>query len=266
MDTLPEKLPLHTDLGTRVESCQKHGGFESKGMKLPMMKREIWSACPTCAAEREAAEREALLRGRAQLERERLDNMMRASGIPERVKGCTFANFHAQTDAQKSAMQTAMEFAETFDERCKTGDSLIFAGRPGTGKGHLAAAIMNRLIPERLPIYTTCLDMIRAVRETWRRDSKHTETEVLTELQDAALLIIDEIGVQYGTDGEQTVIFDVLDRRYRQMRSTIFITNQDKAGFKAYIGERAYDRLTQTAKWVPFDWNSYRTTARRESA
>lgn len=266
MEALPEKSALQTDLGTRTETCEKHGDFESKGMKFLSMKREIWTVCPACTKEREDAQKRIEAEGHAQLQRERLDSMLRASGIPERVKGCSFSNFKASTNDQKSAMQSAMEFADSFAARLKTGDSLIFAGPPGTGKGHLAAAVMNKLIPDYLPIYTTCLDMIRAVRETWRKESKHSESQVLQEFEDAALLIIDEIGVQYGTDGEQTIIFDVLDRRYRQMRPTIFITNQDKAGFKSFIGERAYDRLTQTAKWIPFDWSSYRATARRESA
>ncbi len=266
MEASPENFMVKIDLGTKTRTCDAHGDFESKGLKLPRMTREIWSACPECASDEQKAERRRSAEARALLERERLDGMIRASGIPERVKGCTFANFNATTDAQKFAMQAAMEYAENFGVHLKSGDSLIFAGRPGTGKGHLASAIMNRLMPDYLPVYTTCLDMIRSVRETWRKDSKHSETQVLNELENAALLIIDEIGVQYGTDGEQTVIFDVLDRRYRQMRPTVFITNQDKAGFKSFIGERAYDRLTQVAKWVPFDWQSYRPTARREAA
>lgn len=266
MEALPEKTPLKTDLGTKSVVCEIHGEFVSKGMKLPMMKREIWSGCQACADDRSAEDRRAEAESRAAIERERLNAMLRASGIPERIKGCTFANFNAATDAQKFAMQAAMDFAESFADRRKNGDSLIFAGRPGTGKGHLAAAIMNRLMPDHLPVYTTCLDMIRSVRDTWRKDSKHSESQVLDELESVPLLIIDEIGVQYGTDGEQTIIFDVLDRRYRQMRPSVFITNQDKAGFKAFIGERAYDRLTQVAKWVPFDWASYRPTARRSAA
>lgn len=265
MEASSEKPVSQSDLGTRQEDCKTHGPFESKGMRMAGMKREFWTSCPTCTKQREEAQKREEAEGRAQLQRERLDNMLRASGIPERVKGSTFANFKAETDDQKAAMQAAMDFAENFGVRRKTGDSLIFAGRPGTGKGHLAAAVMNKLIPDYLPIYTTCLDMIRSVRETWRKDSKHSESQVLQEYEDAYLLIIDEIGVQYGTDGEQTIIFDVLDRRYRQMRPTIFITNQDKAGFKTFIGDRAYDRLTQTAKWIPFDWHSYRATARREA-
>jgi DNA replication protein DnaC len=220
--------------------------------------------CQPCGEARKAEEKRAEAEERAQRERERLEGLLRASGIPARLQGCTFASYHASTDGQKKALQAAMDYARDFPAHRKSGESLILAGKPGTGKGHLAAAVMNALMPEHLPIYTTCLDMIRSVRDTWRKDSKYSETQVLQEYENAALLIIDEIGVQYGTEGEQTVIFDVLDRRYRQMRPTIFITNQDRAGFTSFIGERSFDRLRQTAKWVDFSWASYRPTARKE--
>lgn len=266
MDTSPDN-PLKTDLGTREETCERHGLFIAKGIRLNFGKgREIWSACDRCAAERDAAERAAEAEARAQRERDRLDQMLRDSGIPERLKGCTFASYQAPTDAQKAALQSVMDFADGFESHLKTGASLILAGKPGTGKGHLAAACMAKLMPRHLPIYTTCLDMIRSVRETWRKDSKFSESQVLQALEDADLLVVDEIGVQYGTDGEQTIIFDVLDRRYRQMRPSIFITNQDVGGFKQFIGDRAYDRLKQTGRWVTFDWPSYRTQARKEAA
>jgi DNA replication protein DnaC len=50
------------------------------------------------------------------------------------------------------------------------------------------------------------------------------------------------------------------------MRPTILLTNQDKAGLKTFIGERAFDRLTETSRWIPFDWASYRLQARKEAA
>ena len=263
MDTSPEKPSLSVDLGTRQATCETHGLYAATGMRLTIgAGREIWTSCPLCNADREASERRAVSESRAKAERDRLDSMLRASGIPERLKGCTFATYLAPTDAMKAAKQAVMDFTDRFESCLKTGESLILAGKPGTGKGHLAAACMTMLMPRWLPVYTTCLDMIRSVRETWRKDSKFTELQVLQELEDAALLVLDEIGVQYGTEGEQTIIFDVLDRRYRQMRPTIFITNQDLAGFKGFIGERAYDRLKQTARWVPFEWASYRLQAR----
>ena len=51
----------------------------------------------------------------------------------------------------------------------------------------------------------------------------------------------------------------------RSMNPTIFITNQNRAGFTQAIGERSYDRLKETARWVPFDWESYRPQARKEA-
>ena len=68
--------------------------------------------------------------------------------------------------------------------------------------------------------------------------------------------------VQFGTDSEQNHIFDVLDSRYREMRPTIILTNMDKEGLKGFVGDRVFDRMTEVAKWVPFAWASYRTTAR----
>ncbi|MBK6594316.1 MAG: ATP-binding protein [Burkholderiales bacterium] len=110
------------------------------------------------------------------------------------------------------------------------------------------------------------MSIIRNVRGTWRKDSEQSETEVLRMYGTADLLVIDEIGVQYGTDGEQTILFDVMDRRYREMMPTILLTNQAKAGFKQFIGDRSFDRLVETSRWVAFDWPSHRATARRESA
>ena len=84
--------------------------------------------------------------------------------------------------------------------------------KPGNGKTHLAAAILQAVLTPEVR-YTTALDLVRAVRDTWRRDSDRSELQLLSYLERLDLLVIDEIGMQYGTDGEQTILFDVLDRR-----------------------------------------------------
>jgi DNA replication protein DnaC len=143
------------------------------------------------------------------------------------------------------------------------GGSLVLAGKPGTGKSHLAASIMHALMPKYGTRYMTCMDMIRSIRDTWRKGSEMSETQVLNELTKLDLLVIDEVGVQYGTDGEQTIIFDILDRRYREEMPVVLLTNQDAKGFREFIGDRCHDRLKEVGRWVPFDWDSYRTTARK---
>lgn len=259
------KGPMMVPLGVRTSACEKHGEYESTGSRF-LGAREIWSGCPACEEERKVEERQAEERRRAELQLARIENMMNRAAIPARFIGRTFDNFKAGTDAQQQALKVAREFAANFDTKLARGHGLVFSGAPGTGKSHLAAAILQGIMPKHCGLYVTAMGLIRMIRATWRRDSERSEDEVLAMLASVPLLVIDEIGVQYGTEGEQTVLFEVLDRRYCDVRPTILLTNQPKQGFREYVGDRSYDRLTETARWVTFDWESYRPQARKEGA
>lgn len=254
--------PMRMDLGERVQTCERHGEFTSKGQRF-FGRREVWTACPACEQlaqqMREAEEQQAA----ARRERERLEAVIERAAVPRRFIGRTFDNFTVATPEQQRALDVARGYAQTFDQRFKAGHGLVFSGMPGTGKSHLAAAILQAVLVRHSGLYVTCMGLIRMVRNTWRRDSERSEQQVLDTLAGVDLLVIDEIGVQYGTDGEQTVLFEVLDQRYQDQVPTILLTNQDKDGFKAYVGERSFDRLTETSRWVAFDWPSHRAAARK---
>lgn len=252
-------------LGEVLKSCDIHGEYKSAGTRY-LGTREIWTVCPDCAEARLATERHKEAQAEAERQQANIAALIDQAAIPARFVGRSFDNFRAETKAQQAALEVAQSFAESFEQHFKAGTGLIFSGLPGTGKSHLAASVLQSIMPAHCGMYVTCMGMIRAIRGTWRKDSESSESEVLKTLCTVPLLVLDEIGVQYGTDGEQTIIFDVLDRRYRDMKPTILLTNQAKQGFKEYIGERSFDRLVETSRWVAFDWDSYRATARREAA
>ena len=264
MDRLSDILAFAKNPETRDEVCEAHGAFTSRRLM-----RHYWTVCPSCAAEREAKEKQDKERAQQErIERERQERdrkFLHDAAIPKRFIGRTFDTYVADTDAKAAAVATAREFVDNFEANLETGATLIFSGKPGTGKSHLASAILQALKPRDVR-YITCLDMVRAVRNSWRRDSELSETEVLRYFEELDLLAIDEIGMQYGTDGEQTVVFDVIDRRYREMRPLILLTNQGKDGLRQFVGDRSYDRLRETSKWVSFDWDSYRPAARKAGA
>lgn len=262
MDASPK--PLMSAFGPpqpdRAGECPTHGPFTSRNLM-----RSIWTKCPTCEAEISAAR---LLEEQAREKAEaaaRHRRMLDQACIPTRFERCTFDNFIADTDEKRHALTVAREYAEDFAENARRGATLIFSGKPGTGKSHLAGAILRTLLTNDVR-YITCMDMIRAVRETWRRNSEHSETKILNYFERLDLLVVDEVGMQYGTEGEQTILFDVLDRRYRELKPVVLLTNQDKDGFRGYVGDRTYDRLRETCRWVAFDWPSHRPQARREAA
>jgi DNA replication protein DnaC len=251
MEQSPEGAKL------RTEHCELHGQFESRHVM-----GRLWTRCQACA-DVAAAEREQEERVKAQLAAERRHlRMLDEARIPERFRGRTFSNFIADTDDKRHALTVCRDYAERFSEHGERGAGLIMAGRPGTGKSHMAGAILQHVLSPEVR-YVTCSDLVRAVRETWRRESERTEAQLLRYLEGLDLLVIDELGARTETDNVQSIVFDVIDLRYREVKPTILLTNQDKVGLKQFVGDRTFDRLVETCRWIPFDWDSYRPTARK---
>lgn len=254
-------------LGEKTIACEKHGDYVSTGRRFTTGRRmETWSPCPGCRDDERAEEDRKLAESMSAMQRERLERLLSQTAIPQRFLDRTFDNWRVTNDGQLHAVKVAMEYVANFDRHRDMGSGMVFSGAAGTGKSHLAAAILKGILPRHVGVYMTFMGMIRLIRDTWRPDSKRTESQVIAELGTLPLLVLDEIGVQYGTEAEHTLLFEVMDRRYRDAHPSILLTNQDKDGFKRFVGDRVYDRMTETARWVSFDWGSYRTQARKEHA
>lgn len=258
MDELPKPLAL-IQQDEKTDTCETHGEFTSKGYTIgrhPMR----WMGCPECErVRREALDAERDLR-QAEMAQKRLEAQLDRTGIPLRYRGKDFASFVAKTDEQERARSIAMEFATKIKEHSEKGTVMVFSGLPGTGKSHLAIAIAQAVMDRGTVLYTSAIDAVRMIRDTWRRDSDKTEKQVLDMLASVGLLILDEVGVQYGTEAEQVSLFDIIDKRYRDMMPIILLTNQNRAGMKSFLGDRSFDRLREGGIWVTFDWPSMRGT------
>ena len=123
----------------------------------------------------------------------------------------------------------------------------------------LAYSAANHLIPNRGVIYTTGYALVRSIRDTWRKDSDVSESAVVNRYARADLLIVDEVGAQFGSEGERVQLFDILDQRYQQMLPTLIITNLNPQELRECLGDRSYDRLMEIGgSVVTFAGKSYR--------
>ncbi|SEH89317.1 ATP-binding protein [Paraburkholderia hospita] len=249
----------------RDAECTKHGAIVERGISLfGGEDRVIWHGCGKCNAELrdrdEATERAAEEKRR----QARIEQRIQAAGIPSAFRDRTLDNFETATPEQEHALNVAREFVANFyRDHLPNGTVLVFGGNPGTGKSHLALAILQQVMKRHTGMYLDAMSLIRRVRATWRRDSPDTEDDVITTLgEQLDLLAIDEIGVQRGTEDEQAIMFDVLNRRYRENRPTILLTNLDGPTLKEFMGPRIMDRLRERADFVPFKWESYRKQPR----
>lgn len=243
---------------TRQSVCDTHGEYEEQGIQHSWSRYLRWNGCPQCNAIAEAERERQRQESEAKERQYQLERRLQTSGVPKRFQDRSFDNFIADDEPKQKALQVAKDFVEQWDDHREKGTTVIFSGKPGTGKSHLALAAGMQLFSKTSVRYLNALDLVRMVRDTWRRDSDRSETKVLDDLSTVGLLILDEIGVQYGTEGEQVILFDVLNRRYRDLRPTILLTNLGTKGMKEFIGDRSYDRLREDGIWVTFDWDSYR--------
>jgi DNA replication protein DnaC len=240
--------------------CDEHGDFTSHGYKIG--RNWHWMSCPECSKIKQARADAEMAARQAEEEQQRLEARLSKAGIPLRYRSRTFDTFEADTEGKEKALAVARDFAENFDEHYRNGSVVVFSGLPGTGKSHLAIAIAQAIMDTHTALYTSAIDAVRMVRDTWRKDSPRTEREMLDILASLGLLILDEVGVQYGTDAEQVTLFDIIDKRYRDMMPIILLTNLNKSGMKEFLGERSFDRLREGGQWVTFDWQSHRGNAR----
>jgi DNA replication protein DnaC len=248
---------MDVSLETKDACCDTHGSFESKAVKA-LGRILHWSGCPECSAIAKVAREAEKTKAESEKKQRRLEARLNQAGIPLRFRSKTFSSYLTDTDGQEKARAVAMEFAANFKKHREAGTFLVFSGKPGTGKSHLAIAIAQEAMVGGSALYTSAIDAVRMIRDTWRRDSPKTETQVLDMLASIDLLILDEVGVQYGTEAEQVSLFDIIDKRYRDLMPTILLTNLNAKGMKEFLGDRSYDRLREGGIWTTSDWESQR--------
>jgi DNA replication protein DnaC len=244
--------------------CDAHGPFQQRvltpgfaGMKPFRMQ------CPECSANakalREAAERKERAAERAR----KVAALTGEAGIPLRFQSRTFDNYVATAKGQKVALSVCKRFAGSFQATKEHGTSIVMTGGPGTGKTHLACATANAVIASDLAVvrFITVSEMMRRIKETYRKDSPQTESSVVEGFIWPDLLIVDEIGVQVGSDHEKLLLFDVLNGRYQNLRPTILLSNLSADELEAYLGHRVMDRYRECGTVLAFDWQSHRGAA-----
>jgi DNA replication protein DnaC len=243
------------EIPTEIRNCETHGQYESRNY-LSIM----WSGCPACAAE--AAQRKAEEDAEKQKQREaqQWQAKLNNSGIPARFQTRTLDSYIAETPQQQRALTFARNYAEGIEQATETGRSAMLIGKPGTGKTHLAVGIGIDALRKGLSVkFVTVMSMIRAIKSTWAKGHEETESEAMIRFVNYDLLILDEVGVQFGSDFEKTILFEILNARYNWLAPTIVISNLDAAGVREHLGDRVYDRMRENGgKLMVFDWESYR--------
>ena len=147
----------------------------------------------------------------------------------------TFDNFQ-----QRAGAETALKFARQFAEGTAKWVFLLIYGGVGNGKTHLCNAIAKTVLGRGLDCYImTTTDMLAKLRIAM---ADHTTDNLLSKLKNVLVLLIDDWGVEYGSEWEKATLEDLLTSRYAVAMPTVVTTNLDISQLPARVRSRFEDK------------------------
>ncbi len=191
----------------------------------------------------------------------RVETALRRAGIPKRFKNKTFGSYNPEGAGQARIRDICQRYATGFKRVYEGGVNLVLTGRPGTGKTHLAVAILQEVMTQgKTGIFVSVSEMLRAIRATYSANAEIREDQAFDSFIKPHLLVLDEVGVSIGDEEKRkAMVFDVINARYNAMKPTILLGNLNEEDLKQYLGERVWDRIREGgAPVLAFTWESYR--------
>lgn len=176
-----------------------------------------------------------------------------------RFAHCTVSGYDVLDADGKTIHQgklTARNAARDFVRSFLAGgrNSMIFSGRTGNGKNHLAAAISHELTCNG---YSTHMILAKPFVNEYYGAPFAEKNNIIKRLVNIDLLVIDEMDKFPSTADSRDSLFELLNARYLAQKTTIVLTNFNEETLKAHIGEFSYERLKPCVT-VSFYWESNR--------
>lgn len=137
---------------------------------------------------------------------------------------------------------------------------VALVGRRGAGKTQIAMELMRlNTLRQKSALYVSTTEWFMAVKSTYRKGADQTEIDIIKQYRKPNLLVLDEYGRRSDTEWENNLLFELLDKRYSDMNSTIIISNQKHQELMESLGSSLASRLAETGGVVECEWQSWRT-------
>ena len=155
----------------------------------------------------------------------------------------TFENLmpEGRSSNKRSQEQFAQAFQATQDFAAGPNGWLVLGGHSGSGKTHLAAAIVNERIKQGQPaFYITAPDLLDRIRASFNPDSEMPYDEFFEQVRNAPVLVLDDLGVQSATSWAKEKLDQLLTSRFNTGLPTVVVI----AISLEQMDDRMHTRLT----------------------
>ncbi|MDH3257188.1 MAG: ATP-binding protein [Nitrospinota bacterium] len=205
------------------------------------------------------------------------------AGIPGKFASTKLDTYHPIHDSQKFALRQARDFVKDFGT---SQQGLLFMGRSGLGKTHLAVSVIKSLILDKGAEckFVDFFQLLSDIRFGYSQDL--SEQAIINPYVAAPILLIDELAKGRNTEWELTMLDQIISSRYNAAdKITLFTTNYSdqthdpkkdgkKDSHKEFgnnrealateetlqdkVGERIYSRLAEMCRFIKLEGIDYR--------
>jgi len=139
--------------------------------------------------------------------------------------------------------------------------NLLLYGETGLGKTFICHCIAHDLLAEgRTVLYLTVPRLCRFIEDyRFNRDSLEEPNEMLDAMDEADLLILDDLGTEISTVVTSAALFDIINQRLITRKPTIISTNLASNDLKSHYSERIVSRFLGNYQMIKFFGDDIRT-------
>ena len=159
-------------------------------------------------------------------------------------------------NGKNPVMKKARDYIEKWSDALSSNTGLVLWGDVGTGKTFFAACIANALVEQNVSVKMTNFSTI--LNDLFAESDKN---KYLDRLNKHSLLIIDDLGIERGTEYALEQVYNVIDTRYKSGKPLIITTNLtlDELKYPTDIPhKRIYDRVLGMCVPVMFNGMNFR--------
>ena len=246
----------------KLEICKVCGEPTKCLVNIPLINKQFLAHI-NCRCERKKLE----IQRENELKQEKLAKIAELKNLSLISKRYENVSFKSTQTGHNTSFDKAFErckrYCENHQKVYEKGNGIYLFGAKGTGKTFLTACIANELLKKCVPVLLTNLfEISKAVKSTFQNGFHESEREFFERFEKVSFLIFDDLGVETFTKNNretwlQTLLFDLINRRYNTKKPTIFSSNyslNELVNLRG-IADRTVDRISEMTSGAIFKFD-----------